>query len=63
VHVEDSALTQALGKTAKTPFRIMLYCVGFGSSFLSTWFDLFAYTILAAIGFITEERIESKLIK
>lgn len=63
LHGKDSKLAKAFGKDYKGILSVVIYAVGIGLSFINSWFGLALYALVAAIWFIPDKRIESKLKK
>jgi uncharacterized membrane protein len=60
-HGRESTLAAALGKDWKGKISSVIYLVGIALSFINSWAGLSMYLLVAAIWFIPDKRIESKL--
>jgi len=63
LHGKNSTLAEAFGRDWKGIFSVLIYAVGIGLSFLNPWLGFAMYTLVAAIWFIPDRRIENKLAK
>lgn len=61
VHGKDSLIAQALGKDIKGIVSVIMYIIGIGLSFIHHWFGFACYTLVAAIWFIPDRRIEKRI--
>ncbi|MGI4872988.1 MAG: TMEM175 family protein [Janthinobacterium lividum] len=61
VNGRDSVLGQAVGSDWKGKVSVLLYCVGIGTSFVSTWVSGACYVIVACIWLVPDPRIERVL--
>lgn len=60
-HGKESALAKAIGKDWKGILSILVYAIGIGLSFLHPILGFICYALVAAIWFIPDKRIESKI--
>lgn len=58
---KNSALAAAVGNGAKGKISVAFYLLAIGLSFLNAWLSFALYTLVAAIWFIPDKRIEKKL--
>ncbi|WP_276501331.1 TMEM175 family protein [Terrimonas pollutisoli] len=58
LHGKDSSLAIALGKDWKGILSVVMYVAGAGLSFLSPWFGVLLYALVAAAWFIPDKRME-----
>jgi len=61
LHGKNSTLAIAIGKDRKGIISSILYVFGIGLSFLNPYLGFSVYTLVAAIWFIPDRRIEKKL--
>ena len=61
VHGKDSVIAKALGKDFKGIASVVMYIIGIGLSFINHWFGFTCYTLVAAIWFIPDRRIEKRI--
>ena len=61
LHGKDSTLAVALGSDRKGILSVVIYAIGIGLSFINPWWGLALYFVVAAMWFIPDKRIESKL--
>ena len=61
LHGKDSILGIATGKDWKGKISLVIYATGIGLSFVNSWLGLAMYVLVAAMWFIPDKRIESKL--
>jgi len=61
VHTKDSLLANAIGNDWKGKISILIYAIGILLSFLNSWLGAAMYVLVAAIWFIPDRRIESKM--
>ena len=61
VHGKDSVIAKALGKDFKGIASVIMYIIGIGLSFINHWFGFTCYTLVAAIWFIPDRRIEKRI--
>jgi uncharacterized membrane protein len=60
-HGPDSKLAQALGSDLKGKLSLSLYAAGLILSFVRPWLAMTAYAVVAAIWFVPDRRIESRV--
>jgi uncharacterized membrane protein len=58
---KDSTIAQAFEKDRKGIISQIIYAVGIGLSFVNPWLGFASYTLVAALWFIPDIRIEKKL--
>ena len=58
---KNSTIAIALGKDRKGKLSVVLYLLAIMLTFFNAWFGLIIYTIVAAIWFIPDKRIEKEL--
>ncbi len=63
LHGKNSTLAAAIGKDQKGIISVVIYAVAIVFSFVNAWIGLTLYTLVAAIWFIPDRRIEKKLLK
>ena len=63
LHGKESTLSVALGKDWKGILSVIIYAVGIAICFFNSWISLALYTVVAAIWFIPDKRIEKRLDK
>ena len=61
IHGRDSELARALGKDVKGILSVVLYLIGIGLAFINPWLGFSIYSVVAAIWFITDSRIEKNI--
>src|SRR5262249_11742559 len=61
LHERDSALVKAVGDNFKEWASVVLYVVAIGSAFVNPWIACALYTLVAAIWFVPDRRIERAL--
>jgi len=61
IHGKESALAKALGNDRKGKLSVIIYAIGIGLSFISPWLGFGSYTLVAAIWFIPDRRIEKNM--
>jgi uncharacterized membrane protein len=61
VEGRQSLLAAAIGRDLKGKASLLLYCVGIALSFVSGWFGLAAYVVVAMIWLVPEPRVERRL--
>jgi hypothetical protein len=61
LHGEDSTLVLAIGNDKKGILSAVIYMLGIGFSFVHPYIGFGLYTVVAAIWFIPDSRIENKL--
>jgi uncharacterized membrane protein len=57
----DDRLRTAVGRDLKGKLSPVLYCVGIGLSFLSPWFGVAAYVVVALMWLVPDRRVERTL--
>ena len=60
-HDNEFVLRKAIGSDTKGKISITFYLLGIGFSFLSTWFGIAFYVIVAIMWLIPDKRIEKSL--
>ena len=63
LHGKNSTIGKAFGKDRKGIMSVVYYILGIALSFLNPLIGVSFYALVAAIWFIPDKRIESKLIK
>jgi len=61
IHGRDSELARALGKDVKGILSVVLYLIGIGLTFINPWLGFSIYSVVAAIWFIPDSRIEKNI--
>lgn len=61
IHGRDSELARALGKDVKGILSVVLYLIGIGLAFINPWLGFSIYSVVAAIWFIPDSRIEKNI--
>jgi uncharacterized membrane protein len=61
LHGKNSTLSDALGRDRKGVLSSFLYLAGIGFSFVQPWLGFSFYVLVAAIWFIPDSRIETRL--
>jgi len=61
VHGKDSTLAKAIGSDRKGIISSVIYVIGIGLSFIHSYLGFAMYTLVAAIWFIPDRRIEKNL--
>lgn len=61
IHGRDSELARALGKDVKEILSVVLYLIGIGLAFINPWLGFSIYSVVAAIWFIPDSRIEKNI--
>ena len=61
IHGKDSELARALGKDVKGILSVVLYLIGIGLAFINPWLGFSIYSVVAAIWFIPDSRIEKNI--
>jgi uncharacterized membrane protein len=61
IHGKDSVIGIAIGNDWKGKISEVIYASGIALSFLNAWLGLAMYVLVAAMWFIPDKRIESKL--
>lgn len=61
-HGEDSFLARAFGTDVKGQVSVSIYAIAIAVSFWYSWLGFALYTVVAAIWFIPDRRVENKLI-
>jgi uncharacterized membrane protein len=61
LHGKDSTIAAAIGKDKKGMISVIIYVVAVGTCFIHPAISMALYTIVAAIWFIPDKRIEKKL--
>ena len=61
-HGEDSLLARAFGTDIKGRISVSIYAVAITTSFWYSWLGFALYTVVAAIWFIPDRRIENKML-
>jgi len=61
IHGRDSELARALGKDVKGILSVILYLIGIGLAFINPWLGFSIYSVVAAIWFIPDSRIEKNI--
>ncbi len=61
LHGEDSTLAQAIGNDRKGILSTVIYMLGIGLCFIHPYIGFGLYTVVAAIWFVPDSRIEKKL--
>lgn len=62
LHGKNSTLAEALGKDQKGIISVIIYAVAICLAFINAWISLALYTLVAAMWFIPDKRIEKKLV-
>lgn len=60
-HGENSTLARAFGRDWKGLLSVVIYAVGIAVAFVNSWISFGIYTMVAAIWFIPDKRIEKKI--
>ncbi len=58
IHDRESALVKALGGNFKEWVSVVLYVLAIGAAFVNTWIACILYSLVAAIWFVPDRRIE-----
>lgn len=61
IHRKDSELARALGNDIKGILSVILYLIGIGLAFINPWLGFSIYSVVAAIWFIPDSRIEKNI--
>ena len=61
IHGRDSELARALGNDIKGILSVILYLIGIGLAFINPWLGFSIYSVVAAIWFIPDSRIEKNI--
>ena len=61
IHGRDSELARALGKDVKGILSVVLYLIGIDLAFINPWLGFSIYSVVAAIWFIPDSRIEKNI--
>ncbi|MBN8701282.1 MAG: DUF1211 domain-containing protein [Chitinophagales bacterium] len=61
IHGKDSELARALGNDIKGILSVILYLIGIGLAFINPWLGFSIYSVVAAIWFIPDSRIEKNI--
>jgi len=61
LHGKNSTLALAIGKDKKGIMSVVIYALGIVLSFINQWLGFGLYALVAAIWFIPDKRIESKM--
>jgi len=61
LHGKESTIAKALGKDRKGILSVVVYAIGIGLSFINSWLGVMLYTLVAAMWFIPDKRIENNL--
>jgi len=61
IHGKDSTIAKALGRDWKGIASVIIYAIGIVLSFVHPWIGFGLYTVVAAIWFIPDKRIEHTL--
>ena len=62
LHGKQSSLAAALGKDWKGKISVAIYAIGIGICYFNEWVALSLYTLVTAMWFIPDQRIEKNLI-
>jgi uncharacterized membrane protein len=61
LHGKKSVIAIAFGKDWKGKISVVIYAVGIASSFINEWIAFSLYTLVAAMWFIPDKRIEKRI--
>ena len=62
LHEKQSSLAVALGKDWKGKISVVIYAIGIGICYINEWMALSIYTLVTAMWFIPDRRIEKNLV-
>jgi len=62
LHGKQSSLAVALGKDWKGKISVVIYAIGIGICYINEWMALSIYTLVTAMWFIPDRRIEKNLV-
>ena len=62
LHGKQSSLAAALGKDWKGKISVVFYAIGIGICYINEWMALSIYTLVTAMWFIPDRRIEKNLL-
>lgn len=63
LHGKESIIAIALGKDRKGILSVFIYAIGIAIGFFNSWISLGLYTLVAAMWFIPDKRIEHQINK